>query len=57
MINVIDEPEIQSDIFVERGQYSAFESMQRLNEVENMGALEKYGYGFFSVRTTWQNIS
>ena len=52
LINVIDEPEIQSDIFIERGQYSAFESMQRLNEVDNMGSLIKYGYGFFSIRTT-----
>lgn len=52
LINVIDEPEIQSDIFIERGQYSAFESMQRLNEVDNMGSLTKYGYGFFSIRTT-----
>lgn len=52
LINAIDEPEIQSDIFVERGQYSAFESIQRLNEVDNMGSLLKYGYGFFSIRTT-----
>jgi hypothetical protein len=52
LINAIDEPEIQSDIFVERGQYSAFESLQRLNEVDNMGSLVKYGYGFFSIRTT-----
>lgn len=51
LINVIDEPEIQSNIFIERGKYSAFESIERLNEVSSVGGLTKYGYGFFKVKT------
>jgi len=51
LINVIDEPEIQSNVFIERGKYSAFESIERLNEVNNVGSLTKYGYGFFKVKT------
>jgi hypothetical protein len=49
LINVIDEPEVQSDVFIERGKQSGLESVIRLGEVDNVGDLEKYGYGFFKV--------
>lgn len=49
LINVIDEPEIQSDVFIERGKQSGLESVMRLGEVDNVGDLEKYGYGFYKV--------
>jgi hypothetical protein len=49
LLNVIDEAEIQSDVYIERGKNSVFESIQRLGEVDNLGDLEKYGYGFFNV--------
>jgi hypothetical protein len=45
------DPEIQTDILVERGQYSAFESLERLGEVDNIGDMEKYGYGYFKINT------
>jgi hypothetical protein len=46
------DPEIQTDVLVERGRYSAFESLERLGEVDNIGDLERYGYGFFKINTT-----
>jgi hypothetical protein len=49
LINVIDQPEVQSNIFIERGKMSALEYIQRLGEVDNVGDLTKYGYGFFNV--------
>jgi hypothetical protein len=49
LLNVIDEPQIQSELFVERGKISGLEAIQRLGEVDNVGDLTKYGYGFFSV--------
>lgn len=49
LINVIDQPEIQSNIFIERGKMSALEYIERLGEVDNVGDLTKYGYGFFKV--------
>jgi len=49
LLNVIDEPEVQSDVFIDRGKLSAFERLQRLNEVDNIGSLETYGYGFFNI--------
>lgn len=49
LINAIDELEIQSNVFIERGKISGLEALERLGEVDNMGDLEKYGYGFFKV--------
>jgi len=48
-INVTDEIEIQSDVLVERGKNSGLETIIRLNEVDNVGDLTKYGYEFFKV--------
>jgi hypothetical protein len=49
LLNVIDEPAIQTNIFVERGKNSGIETMIRLGEVDNLGDLDNYGYGFFKV--------
>ena len=48
-MGVIDEAEVQTDIFIERGKNSALERVERLGEVDNVGDLEKYGYKFFQV--------
>jgi hypothetical protein len=48
-LNVIDEPEIQSNIFIDRGKITGLEQIERLGEVDNIGDLEKYGYGYFKV--------
>jgi hypothetical protein len=52
LLNVIDEPQVASDVFVERGKQSGLESIMRLGEIDNVGDLEKYGYGFFTINTT-----
>jgi hypothetical protein len=52
LLNVVDEPEVQSAVFVERGKNSALERIMRLGEVDNVGDLTKYGYGFFNVIKT-----
>jgi len=49
LINIIDQPQIQTDVYVERGKNSAYERIQRLGEVDNVGDLVNYGYGFFNV--------
>lgn len=48
-LNVIDDTEVQSNVFIERGKVSVLESLQRLGEVDNVGDLEKYGYKFFNI--------
>lgn len=49
LINVIDQPQIQSNVYVERGKVSAYERIQRMGEVDNLGDMINYGYGFFNV--------
>ena len=50
LIGFIDEPQIYSDIFVERGKQSIIERNLRLGEINNMGELEIYGGGYFKVK-------
>lgn len=49
LLNVIEDVEIQSNVFIERGKQSALERIERLGEVDNIGDLEKYGYKFFNI--------
>jgi len=49
LLKVMDQPQIQTNVFVERGKNSAYERIQRLNEVDNLGDMINYGYGFFNV--------
>jgi hypothetical protein len=49
LLKVVDQAQIQTDVFVERGKNSAYERVQRLGEVDNLGDLINYGYGFFNV--------
>jgi hypothetical protein len=52
LLNVIDEAEVQSEIFIERGKQSSLERLERLGEVDNVGDLTKYGYKFFNIIKT-----
>jgi hypothetical protein len=49
LMGVIDQPQIQTNVYIERGKNSAYERVQRLGEVDNLGDMENYGYGFFNV--------
>jgi len=49
LMKIIDQGQIQTDVFVERGKNSGYERIQRLGEVSSLGALENYGYGFFNI--------
>ena len=49
LLGIIDDAEVQSNIFIERGKNSALERIERLGEVDNVGDLVKYGYKFFNV--------
>ena len=49
LLKVMDEPQISTNVFVERGKNSAYERIQRLGEVDNLGDMINYGYGFFNV--------
>lgn len=49
LLKISDQPQVQSDIYIERGKNSGLERTQRLGEVDNLGDLIEYGYGFFNV--------
>lgn len=49
-LGFIDEPQIFSDIFVDRGKQGIMEKNFRLTEIDNTGELDVYGNGYFIVR-------
>lgn len=49
LMNVVDQPLIFSNVYIERGKYSAYERVRRLGEVSTIGGLTVYGYKFFNV--------
>ena len=49
LLDFVTSPEIQSEVFIQRGKMSGFEGLQRLGEVDNLGDLERYGYGFYKI--------
>lgn len=49
LLKVIDQAQVQTNVFVERGKNSAYERVMRLGEVDNLGDMINYGYGFFNV--------
>jgi hypothetical protein len=51
LMNVCQPTEIQSEVFIERGKQTVFEPNQRLGEVNTIGGLEIYGYGFYNIKT------
>lgn len=46
-----DDPKILSDVFIERGVYSGFDTFKRLKQVKSINELIKYGNGYFNVTT------
>ena len=49
LLKVIDQAQVQTNVFVERGKNSAYERVMRMGEVDNLGDMINYGYGFFNV--------
>ncbi|MFN9907948.1 MAG: hypothetical protein ACK56F_17760, partial [bacterium] len=49
LLNIVYAPQVQSNVFIERGKNSVLERIERLGEVDNIGDLINYGYGFFNV--------
>lgn len=52
LLDMVSSPEIQSEVFIDRGKNSAFEGLERLGEVDNLGDLTRYGYGFYKINET-----
>lgn len=52
LLDFVMDPEVQSNVYIERGKYTAFEPLQRLNEVDNIGDMVRYGYGYYKINET-----
>ena len=50
LLNVIDQPEVITNLYIERGKNTPLENVMRIGEVDNMGDLEKYGYKYFTIK-------
>ena len=50
LIGFLNQPQIYSDIFVDRGKQGVMERNLRLGEIDSTGALELYGGGYYDVK-------
>jgi hypothetical protein len=50
LLGFLDEPQIFSDIFVERGKQGIMERNLRLGEMDSVGEISVYGSGYFNVK-------
>ena len=49
LFGIISKPEIESDVFIDRGVTSVLEMHLRLSEINNLGKLSRYGNGFYNI--------
>jgi hypothetical protein len=49
LLGISSEPQIQSNVYIERGKQAPYERIQRLGEINNLGQLNRYGYGYFKL--------
>ena len=52
LFGIISTPEVQSDVFIDRGVTSVMDLHLRLSEIRNMGELIRYNNGFYTLRRT-----
>jgi hypothetical protein len=49
LFGIINTPEVQSDVFIDRGAVSVLDRHLRLSEVESLDHLERYGNGYYNI--------
>jgi hypothetical protein len=52
LLGIISRPEIESDVFIDRGIVTVYEKHLKMSEITNLAQLSRYGSGFFSLNTT-----
>jgi hypothetical protein len=48
-LGIVSSPEVQTDVFIDRGVTSALENHLRLSEIESVEHLVRYGNGYYNV--------
>jgi hypothetical protein len=54
--DILEEPEVDSEVFIERGVNSAFENITRLNNINSIDELYKHGLGFYKINKNGFNF-
>jgi hypothetical protein len=49
LFGIISPPEVQSDVFIDRGETSVIEKHLKMSEISNLGELERYGNKFYKL--------
>jgi len=49
LIGIISEPEVKSDVFIDRGVTNVLDGHLRLSEIENLDHLVRYGNGYYKI--------
>tara|TARA_R110000796_G_scaffold219934_1_gene336023 strand:+ start:49009 stop:49701 length:693 start_codon:yes stop_codon:yes gene_type:complete len=49
LLGIISEPEVESDVFIDRSTFSVLDTHLRLSEVESLDHLTRYGNGFYNI--------
>jgi hypothetical protein len=49
LFGIISPPEVQSDVFIDRGATSVLDMHLRLSEIGNISELTRYGNGFYKI--------
>lgn len=49
LFGIISRPELQNDVFIDRGATSVIDTHLRLSEIKNLGQLKNYGNGFYNI--------
>jgi hypothetical protein len=54
--NIIEEPKIISEVFIDRGVNSAFERMKKLKNIKDLNELTRFGLGYYKINTKGYNF-
>ena len=49
LFGIISKPEVQSDVFIDRGATTVMEMHLKLSEIKNLSQLDRYGNGFYNL--------
>lgn len=52
LFGIISPPEVQSDVFIDRGETTVMDKHLRMSEIKNLGQLERYGNGYYNLTKT-----
>jgi hypothetical protein len=54
--DMVDEPKVLSEVFIDRGTNNAFEPMRKLKNVKDLNELVKTGFGYYKINTRGYNF-